>query len=177
MSLPQRIEELNDAERNLLMSNVAAARRLVADFAPENESRQFDAGILDRTYAAWLATGESDGNRINQVINAIGSAFGQMLVDTAGFRWVVATDQYGCEMAILALPGRGDVLVYPANLVVKRWESRQTCFLLPLFKVVTQQVRDLEANRPGSSPQLRKKMDELGPAQRVGKRPWWKFWA
>src|SRR6266487_2501840 len=107
MPMPQRIEELNDAERNLLTSNIDAARRLVADYAPADQSGSLDAGILDRTYSAWLANGETDGNRINQVINAIGSAFGQMLVDAAGFRWVVATDQYGCEMAILALPGRG----------------------------------------------------------------------
>jgi hypothetical protein len=152
----QSIEELNDAERRWLTSCIDVARQLIAEHAPADQSRSLDAGILDRTYAAWLATGESDGNRINQVINAIGFAFGQLLVDTAGFRWVVATDQYGCEMAILALPGRGDVLVYPANMVAKRWPSRETEFLVPLFKIITQQVRDVEASWPGLPPQFRK---------------------
>ena len=175
--LPQRIEELNDAERNLLMSNVDAARRLVADYAPKDQLSPLDAGILDRTYAAWLATGESEVNHINQVINAIGSAFGQLLVDAVGFRWVVATDQYGCEMAILALPSRGDVLVYPANMVAKRWQTRETGFLVPLFKVITQQVRDVEANWLGVPPQFRKAEGDPDPARSVGKRPWWKFWA
>ena len=80
-------------------------------------------------------------------------------MEAAGFRWVVATDKYGCEMALLALPGRGDVLVYPSNLVAKRWQSRETGFLVPLCGVITQQVRDVEANWPALPPQFRKGQD------------------
>jgi hypothetical protein len=152
----QRIEDLNDAEREWLASCINGARELVAAYSPADVSRPIDAGVLDRTYAAWLATGETDTDRINQVINAIGFAFGQLLADAVGFRWVVAADQYGCEMALLALPGRGDVLVYPSNMVAKRWQSRETMFLAPLFGVITQQVRDVEANWPGLPPQFRK---------------------
>lgn len=150
------VEELNEAEHQWLASCIDGARQLVAAYSPADASRPLDAGVLDRTYAAWLATGETDGDRINQAINAVGSAFGQLLVEAAGFRWVVATDQFGCEMAILALPGRGDVLVYPSNLVAKRWQSRETGFLVPLFKVITQQVRDTEASWPRVPPGFRK---------------------
>jgi hypothetical protein len=155
----QRIEDLNDAEREWLASCINGVRQLITAYSPADAARPLDAGVLDRTYAAWLATGEADTDRINQVINAIGFAFGQVLVDAAGFRWVVATDQHGCEMALLALPGRGDVLVYPSNMVAKRWQSRETGFLAPLFGVITQQVRDVEANWPGLPSQFRKSRD------------------
>ena len=151
-----RFEELNDAEREWLSSCIDFAGQFVSAYSPADASRTLDAAVLDRTYAAWLATGETDTDRINQVINAVGFAFGQLLVDAVGFAWVVATDQYGTEMALLALPGRGDVLVYPTNMVAKRWQSRETGFLVPLFGVVTQQVRDLAANWPGLPPQYRK---------------------
>ena len=151
-----RFEELNDAERQWVESCIEAGKQMVADYSPADVKRPIDAGALDRAYAAWLATGQADGDRINQAINAVGFAFGQLLIDAAGFKWVVATDQYGCEMALLALPGKGDVLVYPANMVAKRWQSRATGFLVPLFKVVTQQVRDVQANWPNRPPEFRK---------------------
>jgi hypothetical protein len=163
--MQQRIEELNDAERKLLVSSIENAKQLVSAYSPTDLGQPMNAGVLDRAYAGWLATNEADVNRINQVINSIGCAFGQLLVDEVGFRWVVATDDHGCEMAILALPGKGDVLVYPANMVAKRWQTRETGFLEALYRVITGQVRGLAAGRPSL------------PNSNSGKKPWWRFWA
>lgn len=150
--MQQRIAELNDAERIWLASCLDGAQDLVSVHAPVKPPQVVDAEVLDRAYAAWLAAGETNTDRVNQVINAVGAAFGQLLVEAAGFRWVVATDQYGCEMAILALPGRGDFLVYPANLVAKRWESRATGFCVPIFADIVQKVREVEAGWAGKKP-------------------------
>jgi hypothetical protein len=65
------------------------------------------------------------------MVHVVGLAFGQRLVDDLGMRWVVASDEYGTEMAVHH--PLGDTLVYPANLVAKRWESRETGFLRPLY--------------------------------------------
>jgi hypothetical protein len=140
-----RFEQLNDAELAQIQSNIESAEDLAAEFSAGDASSPLDAAILDRTFARWLATEESDSGRINVVLNAIGSAFGQLLVDESGFEWVIATDQYGTDLAVVALPGRGDVLVYPTNMVAKRWESKDTLFMQPLFDFVTQKVRELAA--------------------------------
>jgi hypothetical protein len=50
-------------------------------------------------------------------------------------RWVPATDDHGTEMAVHHTSG--DTVMYPANLVAKRWESRQTGFLRPIYDDVT----------------------------------------
>jgi hypothetical protein len=150
-AVQQRIEEPNGDEQGWLASCIESAFGLVKTYTSTTESIQrLNPSLLDRTFAAWLAAGETDNDRINHVINAIGFAFGQLLVEAAGFRWVVASDQYGCEMAVLALPGRGDVLIYPANMVAKRWLSKETGFLAPLFDVITNKVRELEADHPAT---------------------------
>jgi hypothetical protein len=141
-----RFEDLNDGEREWLASCIGFAGQLVAAYSPADAGRPLTAAALDRTWAAFVATGDTDTDRINGVVNAVGFAFGQLLVEATGFAWVVATDQYGTELALRALPGRGDVLVYPTNMVAKRWPSRETGFLEPLFGVITQQVRDVQAN-------------------------------
>jgi Domain of unknown function (DUF3806) len=49
---------------------------------------------------------------------------------------VVVSDEHGTEMAVHR--EAGDVLVFPANLVAKRWETRHTGFLRPLYDQVAE---------------------------------------
>jgi hypothetical protein len=93
---------------------------------------------LDAMWADWLKDGTPED--ANAMINTIGLGFGQRLVDDLGMRWVIATDSYGTEMAVHH-PFQ-DTLLYPANLVAKRWESRQSGFLRPIYD-------DLAARLPG----------------------------
>jgi hypothetical protein len=71
---------------------------------------------------------------------------------------VIATDQYRSDLAVHGLPGTGDVLIYPANFVAKRWERRETNFLESSF-------RDIERD-----------VAELDRRWRKPERPWWKLW-
>ena len=102
---------------------------------------------------------ESRVRQINGTINIIGVQFGQFLVDAVGFRWVVASDKQGTDLAILALPGQGDVLVYPANFVAKRWERRETDFLARSFDAIREQVKEVAAKNCGKP-----------------NHPWRRFW-
>jgi hypothetical protein len=78
---------------------------------------------------------------INAVINYVGIAFGQALVGGIGLKWVIATDEQGSELAVYGFPGHGDVLVYPANFVAKRWERRETNFLEKAYQQIGQDIR------------------------------------
>jgi len=144
-----RFAQPNDAEREWLDRNLRVAESFVAAFSEPDSGEPLSLAALDRAFAAWLATGESDVEQINALINAVGIAFGSFLVRDAGFSWVVATDEHGTEMAVLALPGAGDVLVYPANFVAKRWERRESMFLEASFTETAQRTRGLsEGRRP-----------------------------
>jgi hypothetical protein len=101
--------------------------------------------ILDRAFALWVSTDVQEITQINAELNVVGIRFGQFLVDAAGFHWVIATDEHGSDLAVLALPGRGDVVVYPANFVAKRWEKRQTIFLVEAFAWICEKVEHIEA--------------------------------
>jgi hypothetical protein len=162
----QRFQNLNDAEVKWIASRIEGAKLLISQYSPGDVGQPINASVLDRAYARWLASTETNSDRINDVLNAVGVAFGQLLVDEIGFQWVVVTDQFGTDMGIRALPGKGDVLVTPTNMVAKRWETRETGFLAPLHRVITDQVRDVEASwKNGPS-----------PTAATGKRPWWRFW-
>jgi hypothetical protein len=93
---------------------------------------------LDTVWTTFGGALRESGDDPNAIINMIGLAFGQVLVDRLGLAWVVATDEHGTE---IALHGElGDLLVYPTNLVGKRWASGEDKFLDALG---TQMIADI----------------------------------
>lgn len=147
-----KLSEPNDAEREWIASNLVATRELVAEVV--GGKSDLEPAALDAAYAAWFANHDAEAEDPNPIINAFGIAFGQHLVDQLQLRWVVAADEQGAEMAVHGQPG--DILVYPANLVAKRYTARATEFFAPLFVEMQAQITAVRSQTPS--------------------RPWWKFW-
>jgi uncharacterized protein DUF3806 len=137
--MKQKIEPINDNEVLWIKEQLENAEKFVAAFSPADSGSRTLAA-LDRAFAAWLDSGAAVAE-INAIINCVGIAFGQALVDGLGLKWVIATDEHGTDLAVYGLPNRGDVLVYPANFVAKRWERRETNFLQEAYRQVAEDVR------------------------------------
>lgn len=137
--MKQTTAPLNPNELLWIQTQLENAQTFVRTWAPDASSA-LSLAALDRAWAAWLASEPAGGDAINPVINCVGVAFGQALVDGIGLQWVIATDEHGSELAVYGLPNRGDVLVYPANFVVKRWERRETNFLEDAYRRIADDV-------------------------------------
>jgi hypothetical protein len=141
--------QLEDSEWRWIRSSLEGVKLLVSQYSPSDGSQPITAGVLDRTWAAWLATlgpkGTNDVNQINYVINTIALTFGQLIVDNYGFQWVVSPGENGYDMAVLALPGKGDVVSYPLHVVAGRWPNRETFFLEAVELMLETAKRDAEA--------------------------------
>ncbi len=141
--MKQKIEKLNDNERAWLADQLKNVAKFVEAYSPEDSENSLNLAALDRAFAAFLATGQSDIGLVNTIISSVGIAFGQLLVEGLGLEWVIATDEQGSDLAVYGLPGKGDVLIYPANFVAKRWERREKNFLKRSYDLIASQVRDI----------------------------------
>jgi Domain of unknown function (DUF3806) len=150
--------DLSDKERAWIQGQLDALPLFVEAYSPGDKDQPVTLDVLDRAFDSWLSQRVKDEMQINGAINIVGIRFGQFLVDEAGFRWVIATDKRSSELAILALPGRGEVLAYPANFVAKRWERGESNFLVAAFDAVREQVQRIQA------------------ANKKRRQRWWKFW-
>lgn len=152
--------EPNPAEHEWITHQIHSAQLMVDAYSPSDAGQPLTLAALDRAFAGFLSTQESDEKVVNGVINCIGIAFGQFLVDGAGMSWVIATDQHGTDLAVRALPGAGDVLTYPANLIAKRWERKESHFIETTYQAIVSQIESIRQN----------------PTAVKSVQPWWKFW-
>ncbi len=159
MNMKQKFCQPNDAELEWIANSIVNACTLVTASRPEDVECKMTPEILDVAYKNWLNGDTKLDMPANDVIHAIGFAFGQFLVDHDGFEWTIVSDQFGTDLGVRALPDRGDVLIYPANMVAKRWETQETDFLVPIYQGVIDQ---------------RNKIRDSWDSQR--KSPWWKPW-
>ena len=139
--MAQKISDPNPAEIAWIDANVATAREFVAAAGRQlaaHDSMGPDA--LDAAWSFWLSRFRA-GEDPNSAINAFGLAFGQYLLDRLKLSWKVVQDEYGTEIALHGQPN--DVLIFPPNLVAKRFQSRTTGFFVPLAAELELQVRTL----------------------------------
>jgi len=145
----QQIDDPTPAEREWVESNLHLAEELVRTYAT-TASGASSLTLLDDAFAAWLASWldqpEEDRDDPNSFINAFGIAFGQRLVDELGLEWKAVTDADGTEIAVHGQPG--DILVFPPNLVAKRFVARETWFLASIYEELARMVDDFRRGVP-----------------------------
>ena len=139
----ERVEPLNDAERQWVESSVENVRSTLGELGIEPGGR-LTPEALDELWAAFLELEHDDPN---VPINLVGLAFGELLVERLQVAWAVVSDEHGTEIAVR---GASDFTVFPTNFVAKRWERRETGFLAPAFEELARTIGELRAGRdPG----------------------------
>jgi Domain of unknown function (DUF3806) len=142
--MKEKIDTPNEKEHAWIAEQLERASEFVNAFRPQAAAQPTNLEALDEAFAAWMTSGAAkEPSSANAVINCVGIAFGQSLVEGVGLSWVVATDDHGTELAVYGLPGAGDVLVYPGNFVAKRWERGETNFLADSYRWFENHVKTL----------------------------------
>jgi hypothetical protein len=125
----------------LTAAEVDWVRSSIAELA-DQDVRLGDIDALGRHYDemlnAWVRLSESQRPDPNAIINRIGLAFGQYVADHAKLDWTVATDSHGTEIALHR--ERGDVLIYPTDVVAKRWAAHERNVLPALARTMIETV-------------------------------------
>ena len=131
----QKIEPVSDGERAWIAESIQSAYSIVLRYSPGDKDDVSSLDALDRAFKAFCEHADrTDGTTVNAVINAIGIAFGQYLIDHLGMEWAAVTDQFGCDLAVVGMRGTADFLVFPPNFVAKRWERKEVDFLKRSFE-------------------------------------------
>jgi hypothetical protein len=154
--MEQKIKELTEKESAWIQQQLAGAAKLMEIMTPDAAGQPLSVKSLDQAFAAWMGLEQNDTDVTNAVINQVGVGFGQLLTEKLPLRWVIAVDKRGSDLALYGLPGKGDVLIYPANLVAKRWERRETNFLEKCFEETAAQIKALSSGTTPAQPEKKR---------------------
>jgi len=136
---PPRLQPINEAERQWISDNLAQLRSHGVDVA---DGGQLSA-CFDTMLNSWECRSETERADPNELINVIGIGLGEHLVCRAGLQWVVATDEAGTELAVRGQSG--SVIIYPTNVVAKRWVAGERAFLGRFADDVVQRIAEIRA--------------------------------
>ncbi len=107
--------------RRLTSEEESALEEVRAGYAEHG----IDPGDLATVVAAYdRALDRHDDEDSSAVVELLGTAIGDHLVATAGYRWVVSTDPFGTDLAVE--PPRRGIPVVTRMLVAVRWMARET---------------------------------------------------
>jgi hypothetical protein len=135
-------EPLSEAEAQWVRKQLGRAREFVRDQDPGSVDGPPTLELLDRAFCNYLASASDPGDA-NAVVLAVGVAFGVRLVEDLGFEWVIATDDYGTDLAVLARRERGDVTIFPTEFVSKRCERREAPFLVASYAEIRHHLGEI----------------------------------
>jgi len=141
-----KIEQLTAGEHEWIEQQLAIAQEFVQLTLNKDTEELPSPEDLDQAFDSWLHSLSQDPSDANSVINCVGIAFGQHLVDSTPLEWVIASDAYGTELALYGLPGQGDILVYPQNFVAKRYEANVGIFIVGSLNQIRSDVSSVMRN-------------------------------
>jgi hypothetical protein len=142
--MDRSFDPLSEPEARYVSEQLVRAHDFALALDPRAECVCPSLASLDRAFENYLAAG-GEPSDANEVVQAVGAAFGARLVEALGFQWVIATDEYGTDLAVLARRGRGDVTIYPVDFVAKRYERQEAPFLVAAFDSISKQLREIAA--------------------------------
>ena len=152
-----RITELNSEERAWIEGNIADARAaLTASGHRLIDGKAIEPSALDTAWSAWLLEWREGEGDPNPVINQFGHAFGDYLVERLHMEWKVVDDEYGKDAAVVSQ--QGDIVIVPANLVSKRFDTRTSSFFVEVTEGIADQVAKV---RSASQPKDRGRLGRL----------------
>jgi hypothetical protein len=132
-----RIEELSASETAWVEGNLTVLAN--AEVQPGDVAAL--GALYDAQLTSWLAAPTEERSDPNPLINLIGLGLGEYLRRECGMRWVLATDGHGFEIAIHREPG--NVILYPTNIVAKRWVAQERGIIPELAEAMVQSVHRL----------------------------------
>lgn len=129
--------ELSGAEELWLAKRLSEAVRFIERHTGSING-VFDPARLNVAYSAWVRCDVHEREEEREVVNALGTAFGQWLVDTQSMHWVVLTDG-GDDDFGLRHP-RLEISVLPLTIAARRMQSGTDDFFCVLGHLIQREI-------------------------------------
>ncbi|MEL7539112.1 MAG: DUF3806 domain-containing protein [Pseudomonadota bacterium] len=137
--VPQQFRRFAAAEEDWLEASRNTAVRLAFRYA---QAAPLDPATLDAVFAAWHEDDVIKRLPPEQLVDALGAAFGDYLVAHEQFDWGVLSDEFGSELVVRH--AIGSTTAFPRSSVQKRIDNFEPSVFQQLHAVIRHQLNELD---------------------------------
>jgi hypothetical protein len=140
--------ELSDLDPDLVTymdQQLREARKLIAKYYGALPANNYNAEILDLVFEKWRASTDSAREKPALVVEALGFAFGQDIVNSLDFEWKIIEDAIGKDVTVIHK--KYFVNSYPLTSAERAWTENKTGSLKDIKLLLKHNVE--EAKKKG----------------------------
>ena len=142
MNMSPKILGLSRKDLSIIALNANKGREIYAAFMKKDSGPVTYEG-LDKVFKLWVEDKSVTKVENEEMANAFGCLFGEMLKKDFGFEWQLIEDHLGTEKALI--DDKTGSVVYPINTVWKRIEPELSTepFFKPMHDAIKQHLESL----------------------------------
>lgn len=95
------LADLTKEQTDFIADKTARAKVFIKKYHSAPASVPFDSKLLDEVLLTWANSHSADKESAEEVIDIIGTAFGQGLVNELNCEWKQLTDEYGTDITVI----------------------------------------------------------------------------
>ena len=144
MNMQPKFLGLSRKDLSLIALNANKGREIYVSYSDKNSGPTTYDG-LDKAFKLWAEDKTLTKINNEEMANAFGCLFGEMLKKEFGFEWQIIEDQLGTEKALV--DEKTGSVVYPINSVWKRIEPKLDTepFFKPMHDAIKQHLESCQA--------------------------------
>ncbi|MGK2862554.1 MAG: DUF3806 domain-containing protein [Chitinophagaceae bacterium] len=139
---PQDFINLDNSQKLFIKHSLKSADTLIKKYLPNFSIDNLTPKVLDTIIDKWNLDSTKFSCSENDLINAIGTAFGFYLVKTYNMKWTMVTDEYGSDYATTI----SDIKLtnFPLNSVAKAIDQKREGSLQTISLMTKGQIEELK---------------------------------
>jgi len=141
---PQQRVEFAGKDKNWLAQSLQNARIIENQYwkKPIPKETEFSPELLDQVFDLWVSDTSKTKEKADMIIISLGAALGQWMADHYNMKWIIVTDSYGTDYALIHK--RWNIVAYPLSSVKEGVEENKKKFFGSTAATIQNQVAEGE---------------------------------
>lgn len=141
LSADYQLEDLNKNQKDEFIKILARSEVLIKKYSTKEEDI-FNAENLDFVLEKWKSDTSNDKESVDEIVELIGCAFGQDVVDKLDCEWKILTDEYGTDFTVIHKKYK--INGFPFSSVLKAIEENRVGSLNDIKLLMKKNIIDAE---------------------------------
>jgi Domain of unknown function (DUF3806) len=138
------LANLNPDVQQHIKEKLVEAETLIIRYNGQLPSTKYDAKILDEVFEKWRKNTDKNKEKPEFVVEALGAALGQDIVNSLDFEWQVLTDQYGSDLTVVHKKYK--VNGFPFSTAEKAFTEKKVGNFQGVKLTLKQQIQEAETS-------------------------------